>query len=531
MRLRFVMQWKDEDGQAIVLLALAMGIFLLGAVGLGFDGSNLYFQRQASQLAADAAAQAGMISIFNGTNGSGAAAFTATTFTCTTTDAKTPCKYARMNGFGGTSIDTVTVDFPPDSAAPGVSSFSTTDPVHLIRVTVSRSVNTTLMRLLGPTATTVNTTAMAAIIGVVSPTPIVVTHPTLAKALYLNGTTDTIKICGGPTRSIQVNSSNADAFHVTSGNVDLSQAGPSDPGDCSATTGSADFAVTGGPTADPGVNFGTGGTGKYVSNAFPIDDPLKDVPAPTAPANPGSHAHIGPGIHGCTNASGCEEYTPGLWPGGLDLTGKTVIFDPGLYYVQGGGVTFKSTVGGQGAGVVPAYSAMCSGCTADPDTGTGMVIYDTVPAGTAPYPASQPTGGFSINTGVNFAIQGASKTTTNAKGETVPAGPYFGILCWEDRTADAHVGNNPPTSGGSHGIGQGSGCFTLIGTIYMTNTLAIMSNANHYQSVTYNGNPCSATIQQGYVIASTLELKGTTSLTMDIPPYGYRIVRKLALIQ
>src|ERR1700733_13264863 len=113
------MRFKDEDGQSIILVAVAMSIFLIGAIGIAVDGSNLYTQRQQAQLAADAAAQAGMMSIFDGTNSAGTAGFPTTgPFTCTTTDTETPCVYAANNGFGGTSSDTVTVSFPADSAAP-----------------------------------------------------------------------------------------------------------------------------------------------------------------------------------------------------------------------------------------------------------------------------------------------------------------------------------------------------------------------------------------------------------------------------
>src|ERR1700675_2264450 len=102
MRLKsFVVRcFKEEDGQAIILVVLAMSIFLLGAIGLAIDGSNLYAHRQMAQAAADAAAQAAIMSIFDGTSGAGAASFVdtpGTSFTCTTTDAKTPCVYARSN--------------------------------------------------------------------------------------------------------------------------------------------------------------------------------------------------------------------------------------------------------------------------------------------------------------------------------------------------------------------------------------------------------------------------------------------------
>jgi Flp pilus assembly protein TadG len=517
------MRFKDEEGQALILVALAMSIFLIGAIGLAVDGSNLYTQRQGAQAAADAAAQAGIMSIFDGTTGAGnTAGFTAgTAYTCTTTDQSTPCVYASKNGFGGSAIDTVAVSFPADSAFPGVA-FSS-DPVNLITVSVSRQVNTTLMRLLGPTVTTVSASATAAIVSVIAPTPIIVTHPSLPGSLNLNGTND-IKICGGPSRSVQVNSTDPAAYATGQGTVDLSHAGVKDSGQCDTGTG-ADFAVSGGPATNPGQVL-LGSTGNYLSKISAIRDPLADVSAPTtAGLIAGTTTTINSPTDGCTST--CIEYTPGLWPQ-LIPGANTVIFKPGLYYVQGGGVNFKKTIGG-GAN----NSAMCAGCT-DPDTGNGMVIYDTVPAGTAAYPASRPTGGFTIDTLVNFVLQGANKTVTNPIGTngctttancTAPTGPYFGVLFWEDRTANAHTGNK------MHQIGAGNGCFTLVGTIYITNTFDIMStDSTHYQAVQYNGNPCSTTVQQGDIIVSTLTLKGTTNLQMNLAPYGFLNVRKVALI-
>jgi len=114
------MLFNDEEGQSVMLLAVAMSIFLIGAIGIAVDGSNLYAQRQLAQAAADSAAQAGIMSIFDGTNSvsGNAAGFTAgTAFTCTTTDQRTPCVFANQNGFGGASTDTVSVTFP--TSAPG----------------------------------------------------------------------------------------------------------------------------------------------------------------------------------------------------------------------------------------------------------------------------------------------------------------------------------------------------------------------------------------------------------------------------
>jgi Flp pilus assembly protein TadG len=532
----FVARFKEEDGQAIILVALAMSIFLLGAIGLAIDGSNLYSQRQMAQAAADAAAQAGMMSIFDGTNSltGNPAAFTAgTPFTCTTSDAETPCVYARNNGFGSSSDDTVAVTFP--TSAPGVK-LSTSDTTNLIKVTVSRNVGTTLMRLLGPTATTVSATATAAIVNVISPTPILITHPYLASALNLNGNTDTIKICGGPTRSIEVNSSDPNAFSPSQGTVDLSQAGPADSGNCTTTQGGADFGVFGGPTANPNpgtaVNLGTSGTGHYLSHASPIQDPLASVTAPTAPTTPGSSSTISKGTDGCTFTT-CQEYSPGLYNGtkGLDLTGvANVIFKPGLYYIQSkGGFTMKLSNGG-----AANNSVMCVGCTADPDTGAGMLVYDTGPSGSTA--GNNPTGGFTIDTKAFGAFQGPTKTTTEAVGTNgcattggcvVPTSPYYGILFWEDRTADAH---KPPN--GQHVLGAGNGCFSVIGTIYITNTLAIMTSSNgaQYQAVEYHGGPCSTTSNEGDIITGTLTLKGGAAIKMFLFPYGFLTVRQVAMV-
>src|SRR5438132_13964468 len=94
---------KAEKGQAILLVVVAMAIVLVGGLGLAIDGSQLYAHSQMAQAAADAAAMAGIMSMFQGVNtiSTNPAKFsTAATFTCTTTDAQLPCRYARLNGFG-----------------------------------------------------------------------------------------------------------------------------------------------------------------------------------------------------------------------------------------------------------------------------------------------------------------------------------------------------------------------------------------------------------------------------------------------
>src|ERR1051326_4346869 len=123
------MKRRGEHGQALVMTAALMGIVLVGAIGLALDSSHLYAEIHMAQVAADAAAEAGIVSIFNGTNSGStnpspwatpptactptdAGGSCAASFTCATTDVYAPCSYARKNGFGSTASDTVTVEFP-----------------------------------------------------------------------------------------------------------------------------------------------------------------------------------------------------------------------------------------------------------------------------------------------------------------------------------------------------------------------------------------------------------------------------------
>src|SRR5579863_10399940 len=167
------------------MTVVGMSIFLMAALGLAIDGSHLYVQRQLAQAAADAGAQAGMMSVFGGTNTFPIVA--GTTVTCGSSDTKTPCYYAQtLNGFNAAS-DTVTYIADPGISVPGLST-DATYPVHEIQVTVKRNVPATLMALLGSSTFPVSATGVAAIVYVDSPVPIIVTHPTLASSFNTGGT-------------------------------------------------------------------------------------------------------------------------------------------------------------------------------------------------------------------------------------------------------------------------------------------------------------------------------------------------------
>jgi hypothetical protein len=504
------MRFKNEEGQSIIIVALAMSIFLIGAVGLGFDGSQLYEQRTLAQNTADSAAIAGILSIFNGTTGAAGTGFaTSGTLTCSATDARTPCAYAIKNGFG-TSNDTVTIDFP--SSVSGVALSSDFSP-SAIRINVQRNVNTTLMRLLGATVTTVKATATAAIVAVTSPVPIIVMHPTHVTSFSLQGT-PIVKICGGPSRSIQVNPGNATAA-ATGGNasVDLSKAGPLDTGGTCTTGTGADFGVWGGPTSTTAVsvNYGTK-PGRYVQPASIIPDPLRNVAAPPIPTNTGTmgtHPALADGISGCPSPNPgkpCQLYHPGLYPTGITANNSSAVFAPGIYYIQSGGIDCHNN-----CDIYMATGITDSGANT---TGTGW-------------------DGTSSGGGVLFYGTGAGQFHITANGSATligsPAGSsYKGILFFEDHTAASNTSDNSPNN--PHILG-GGGQMTLIGTIYLTNTRATMlTTPTKFQELDLKGGSGSGTLVQGEIIVDSLQLGGNGSITMNLNSSATLIIPQVALV-
>ncbi len=112
---------------------------------------------------------------------------------------------------------------------------------------------------------------------------------------------------------------------------------------------------------------------------------------------------------------------------------------------------------------------------------------------------------------------GVSSATPTA----APAGPYYGIAFFEDRNACAQT----------HTLGQGNGCFSIVGTIYITNTLATMlASPALVQSVDYHGTPCTGVQNFGEIIVSALSMQGNVSITMGLFPSGFLKTRQIALV-
>ena len=485
------MSRNGEKGQAIILVVVSMGLVLIGALGLAIDGAQIYANRVLAQAAADAAAQAGIMAIFDGNWANPVAG------TCTTTSTLDPCIYARNNSFGQTADDVVAFDFP-SAASVGVdpTTLSSSDPVNLLRVTITRTLQTSLMRLLGSPTSSAKAVGVAAIVSVIAPIPIIVTHPTLPGSLRLGGNPN-ITICGGAGRSIQVNSSDVNAVDTGGSNatVNLSRAGTADLfGDCSRGTG-ADFGNSGGPASSSTPSWLTpvGSTEHYIQPASWIKDPLAGVAAPSRPAvvDP-AKAPLANGVSGCPASppKPCQLYSPGAYSSGINVQNETAVFIPGLYYMDTGGFQ----------GGAHGTMVMATGFPNSTETGgQGMVVYN------------HGGGTFAVGANGDANLTGASD-----------ASAYKGILFFQDRNSPAATGG-----GGSHTLG-GGGNLVLNGTIYITNTTM---TSTVYQNVRLRGNSGNQTLIRGEIIVSALDLGGGGAIQMNLNPASILTVRQVALVK
>jgi len=347
----------------MIFVVLAMGIFLLASVAVSVDFGDRWFHRQSSQNAADAACMAGAMDMLLEAQGqkTGNAGFVSgTPFTCSAGSTASPCKYAALNGYdsaNSTPGNLVKVTFP--GVVPGVTP---PDPAvaatPFMTVNIDERIPAYFSGLLSGNRTqSIGATATCGVVQAQAPVPILVLNRSCQHAFELSGNTS-VKIVGGPQKSIQVNSSNTSCAAATSNSaqqcnqngptIDLSKGGPSFSG--------SDFGVFGAPTTAP-----SGFTGNSWGPASPISDPYALVSAPALPAAAPAKVHVNYNIDGCPDHSGCTEYKPGLYTSAITVKGETAIFVPGIYYMKG--ITNDNT-GDPGAG-----------CTAGP-TGQSHYVLD-----------------------------------------------------------------------------------------------------------------------------------------------------------
>jgi len=564
-----------EAGQAIVYVLLLLGTFLLGALCFAFDLSNMWYHRQSAQSAADAACAAGAMDILVDSQGgaTGKQGFTlGTDYSCSTTSTDTICKYANKNGYDAGTTNAVSVSFPnstQDSTMlpPGVAipPSSLAGAYPFVRVDIVDHVRTFFIGMLSGSSTKdVRTFSTCGVEQATAPIPLVVLDPRAADSgtLTVQGT-PVISIYGGPSQSIQVNSSNATAVAI-GGNaqINLSQGGPN-------TTGSS-LGVYGGPTTAPGVkNFNPGTTGSWLSPSALISDPFAQVAAPAQPTAAGTITPVLPGVNGCplTGVAGCDEYSPGYYPGpnGINVKGpggsniRPAIFDPGIYYIVGGfsadanSCLRPSTAQGDGSGGTMFYFADTNSisvaansggkCPTDPTTyfnttsGSGYLPYGAKCTSTSTIPSNMPAslsgsvllGPCQAPTVTTLCAPNCSLNYGDPQGTGDPLGEQRGFLFFQDRAVNAST--NPTW--------QGGGQFLLSGTMYFhqcvtsgSDTGTGCNTASAYNdNVSLGGNSGSGTYILGQIIADQVSLGGTSGLTMDLNPNSVYSVLKASIFQ
>ena len=554
----------NESGQALVFMVLALSIFLLGAGALCVDMSNLWFHRQAAQNAADAACTAGAMDLLVGAQGgaTGHQGFvTGTAFNCTAGSTAAPCQYAAKNGYNSGTGNLVSVSFPASVSGVPTSSIAPSSmiPTAFMGVLVTDNVQTFFSGILSGNRTqAVRAYSACGVVLAKAPIPILVLDPfnpvvsPPQKALDIQGT-PTIKIVGGPSQSIQVNSQSATAVNIGgSATINLTKGGPNFDG--------SSFGTYGGPATAP-AGFVTAGSGKWMTTS-PIADPFAQIPAPAVPPPPAAlsgavvcssltiqsgNCNVLHTVHGCPDLGGCTLFTGGYYPNGICIgTGgcgggiahaskNTAIFDPGLYYVNNGiqlmahAMVRPGTGAGDGTGGTIFYltgaSNACSGqpgliCVGSNSGSESIDLFNTsavqCPGGAAPDPR--------LNLPATLPGNVLLAPCTGPYGD--PLGQYRGILFFQDRASGA---------GGGWG---GGGGFLLAGSMYFHHCnaagtgVSCGANPTYYNSIfTLQGNSGSASYVLGNIITDNLAMGGTPTINMALNPLAAYNTLKATLLK
>ncbi|NQV48119.1 MAG: hypothetical protein HQ504_10095 [Rhodospirillaceae bacterium] len=336
---------SDRSGVIIVLFALMLPI-MIGFLGLGIEVSYWFQNRRNLQIAADSAAVGGAFELLDGG--------TSTTATAIATTE------AGRNGYDATT-DTITVNIPPSTGS------YTTDS-NAVEVIMTSQLSLMFADYFLGDSITVNTRAVATSAGSGDEACVLALDSSASKSVNVSGTAD-VEMDGCHVAS---NSSASNAINV--------QGAATLEVDCVSTVGSVSGTVTMDVCATAEENIAA------------ISDPFDGLSVPTysscdetSYSPPSSSVTITPP----SGIGGTMVFCSGLSINASD----TVVFDPGVYIIDGGSfringgatvsgtdVTFIFTGSGSdwasvsinGSGDVDFTAPDASALTADPWSGILM---------------------------------------------------------------------------------------------------------------------------------------------------------------
>jgi hypothetical protein len=570
-----------ERGQTTLIVVLVLGLFLFGFIALAVDFSNLWFHRQTAQSAADSAcvaAGADMLahanSITTTLDGFIPPAGAASGFDCSGNMSLAPCQYARINkvdATGGLQTNAeskeVHISFPSSIDGvvtdPGVTNIAGPNPY--VRATVTDRTRVFFASLFtGNPTQDVRATAACGLVLQKAPIPLIVLNPHCGHSFEVSGSA-TLKIVGGPIKSVQVNSDNqtcaaattATANQCTSnGTVDLSQGGPTFDGSA--------FGVTGAPGSAP-PNF----TGSQWSNALPIADPFANTPAPTGvPDAPPVTKNVPYTVHGCPDHSGCYYYQPGVYHAPIVVSGVTAIFAPGVYVIKPDSYTGFDATGDENHGAASGGGLCGSPSTACVAKPTGQCTADfIVSSGGVVRPANDgdPKAGFMFYLSGTAAGYGSAAFINNAGISSHTVDPFLtdNLVCPGGTAPDPRLGIPSQVDGNvlmgqctakgtylgfgsgdaaghargllffqDHSNGnvaaqmnlQGNGSYALAGTLYA-------HAANDDAFIQLQGTPGSGTYLFGEIVTDQFILSGNGDVAMQLSTEATLDVLKVQLLQ
>ena len=174
-----------EAGQASIAVVLMLSLFLLAVLAFAVDYTNIWFERQQAQTAADAACEAGMMDVYQIASGAtlpnmGFALGAAGNCSSFSSGGPTMCWYASKNGFNGYSGSSANVSWSFPGSVTGVTPPpSTIAPYPFMQVSVSLPVKTYFATLITASQTqTVAANATCGLTQIMQGAPIMILHPT-----------------------------------------------------------------------------------------------------------------------------------------------------------------------------------------------------------------------------------------------------------------------------------------------------------------------------------------------------------------